>query len=61
MAFRFVTLFLALHAAFGQDYRAKLQGIDSTDASVAGANITIRNLGTGITATRVSGAARAAK
>lgn len=45
-------------AAFGQDYRAKIQGIvtDSSDAIATGARVTIRNVNTGITATRESGA-----
>jgi hypothetical protein len=45
-------------ALFGQDYRAKIQGIvtDSSDASMAGARVTIRNINTGITATRETGA-----
>jgi hypothetical protein len=39
---------------FGQDYRAKIQGIvtDTSDAAVADAKVTIRNINTGITATR---------
>ena len=42
---------------FAQDYRAKVQGLvtDSSDASVAGAKITLTNNGTGITAVRESG------
>ena len=42
----------------GQDYRAKLQGLvtDTTDASIAGAKVTIRNTATGVTATRETGA-----
>lgn len=42
---------------FAQDYRAKIQGIvtDSSDAAVAGAKVTIRNVNTGITATRDTG------
>ena len=45
-------------SAFAQDYRAKIQGIvtDSSDASVAGAKVTIRNVNTGIAATRETGA-----
>ncbi|MBL8230549.1 MAG: TonB-dependent receptor [Bryobacterales bacterium] len=56
MRFLWITLFAL--SAFAQDYRAKLQGIvtDSSDAAVAGAKITIRNLGTGVTAARESGA-----
>ena len=40
-----------------QDFRARLQGIvtDSSDAAVSGATVTLRNNGTGITATRTSG------
>src|SRR5687768_8537524 len=40
-----------------QDFRARLQGIvtDSSDAAVAGATVTLRNNGTGITATRPTG------
>src|SRR5262245_37771646 len=57
MIARLLPVFLLVFAAFGQDYRAKLQGIvtDSSDATVAGAKITIRNVGTGITATRETG------
>ena len=42
---------------FGQDYRAKVQGIvtDSSDAVVPGARITLLNTGTGISATKESG------
>jgi hypothetical protein len=45
-------------ALFGQDYRAKIQGIvtDSSDSSMAGAKVTIRNVNTGITATKETGA-----
>ncbi|MBI2685858.1 MAG: carboxypeptidase regulatory-like domain-containing protein [Acidobacteria bacterium] len=53
-----VYLFLAAAAALcAQDYRGKIQGIitDSTDATVVGARVTIRNVNTGITATRESG------
>jgi hypothetical protein len=49
-------LLCALAAA--QDYRAKLQGLvtDSTDAAVAGAKVTLRNIATGVSVTRESGA-----
>ncbi len=55
---RMFSLALLSLAAFAQDYRAKIQGIvtDASDAAVAGAKVTIRNVGTGITATRDSGA-----
>src|SRR5262249_13639531 len=45
-------------ALFGQDYRAKIQGIvtDSSDAAMAGAKVTIRNVNTGIAATKETGA-----
>src|SRR3989454_2481144 len=45
-------------ALFGQDYRAKIQGIvtDSSDSTMAGAKVTIRNVNTGITATKETGA-----
>ena len=51
-----VLAFMGL-ALFGQDYRAKIQGIvtDSSDAAMAGANVTIRNINTNITATRETG------
>lgn len=41
-----------------QDYRARVQGIvtDASDASVAGAKVTLLNTGTGISTARVSGA-----
>ena len=40
-----------------QDYRARVQGIvtDASDAAVVGATVTLRNNGTGVTATRASG------
>lgn len=52
-----VSLFLAL-ALSAQDYRAKIQGVvtDSSSASIAGAKVSIRNVNTGITVTRESGA-----
>ena len=55
---RLCVLSLVSLALFGQDYRAKIQGIvtDSSDASMAGAKVTIRNINTGITATRETGA-----
>ena len=55
---RHVVLALLALALFGQDYRAKIQGIvtDASDASMAGARVTIRNVNTGITATRETGA-----
>ena len=42
---------------FAQDYRAKIQGIvtDSTDATVAGAKVTIQNLNTGIATSHTTG------
>ena len=58
MSTRVCVLTLLALAMFGQDYRAKIQGIvtDSSDASVAGAKVTIRNVNTGITAARDTGA-----
>lgn len=55
---RLLVLLFAALALSGQDYRAKIQGIvtDSSDASVPGAKVTIRNVNTGITAARDSGA-----
>jgi hypothetical protein len=43
---------------FAQDYRAKLQGIvtDASEASVAGAKVTLLNAGTGVSTTRSTGA-----
>jgi hypothetical protein len=54
---RLCVLGLLSLAAFSQDYRAKIQGVvtDSSDAVAAGARVTIRNINTGITATRESG------
>lgn len=54
---RMFSLALLSLAAFAQDYRAKIQGIitDASDAAVAGAKVTIRNVGTGIAVTRDSG------
>ena len=50
-------LFVLTTAIDAQDYRARVQGIvtDSSDAAVPGATVTLRNNGTGITATRTSG------
>src|SRR5438046_8819303 len=58
MLTRICVLGLLALALFGQDYRAKIQGIvtDASDASMAGAKVTIRNVNTGITATRETGA-----
>src|SRR5690349_6082539 len=44
-------------AVFGQDFRGKIQGIvtDTSDAAVADAKVTIRNINTGITAARDTG------
>jgi hypothetical protein len=55
---RVLLLALSAVALFAQDYRAKIQGIvtDSTEAAVAGAKVTIQNKGTGILATRETGA-----
>src|SRR5260370_36972643 len=55
---RLCVLSLVALALVGQDYRARIQGIvtDSSDASMAGAKVTIRNVNTGITATRETGA-----
>jgi len=55
---RILAVFLAVFALQAQDYRAKLQGIvtDASDAAVVGAKVTIRNVGTGVTATRETGA-----
>ena len=41
-----------------QDYRARVQGVvsDATQASVAGAKVTLRNVNTGVEATRETGA-----
>jgi len=54
-----LALLAATSAAYAQDYRAKVQGLitDSTNASVAGAKVTLRNQGTGIEAARLSGPA----
>ncbi|MGH9675091.1 MAG: carboxypeptidase regulatory-like domain-containing protein [Bryobacteraceae bacterium] len=55
---RVVAAVFALAAALtAQDYRARLQGIvtDSSDAAIGGATVTLRNNGTGISATRTSG------
>ncbi|MEX2261762.1 MAG: TonB-dependent receptor [Bryobacteraceae bacterium] len=58
MLHRFLCLVVCLGVASAQDYRAKLQGIvtDSSDAAVVGSKVTIRNNGTGVTATRETGA-----
>ncbi len=51
MVTRFLPLLLLTCAALAQDYRAKIQGIvtDSSDATIAGARVAIRNVNTGIT------------
>jgi hypothetical protein len=58
MPLRFMGVLLCAICVFGQDYRAKVQGIvtDSTEASVPGAKVTLLNTGTGISATRTTGA-----
>jgi hypothetical protein len=50
-------LFAIAGALVAQDYRARVQGIvtDSSDAAVPGAIVTLRNNGTGVSATRASG------
>jgi hypothetical protein len=55
---RTIALLCALAAVLtAQDFRGKVQGTvtDSSDASVPGATITLRNNGTGVSATRTSG------
>ena len=51
-------LVLSTVACFAQDYRARVQGIvaDSSQAAVAGAKVTLRNVNTGVEATRETGA-----
>src|SRR5260370_2866811 len=58
MSARLCVLAVLGRTLFGQDYRAKIQGIvtDASDASMAGAKVTIRNVNTGITATKETGA-----
>lgn len=55
---RLLVLAFASLALLAQDYRAKIQGIvtDSSNAAVVGAKVTIRNINTGIMATRDTGA-----
>src|SRR5260370_22062264 len=57
MSWRFCFLTLLALTLSGQDYRAKIQGVvtDSTDAAIASAQVTIRNINTGTAATRVTG------
>ncbi|HUQ91276.1 MAG TPA: carboxypeptidase-like regulatory domain-containing protein [Bryobacteraceae bacterium] len=57
MLLRLLALSLCCFSLSAQDFRAKLQGFvtDSSDAAMAGAKVTLRNNGTGITATRESG------
>jgi hypothetical protein len=54
---RLFALALCAVCLLAQDYRAKVQGVvtDSSDASVAGAKVTLLNNGTGIAATRDTG------
>ena len=58
MSIRFCLLLMAAVSAFAQDYRARIQGIvtDSSNASVASAKVTLRNINTGISASRETGA-----
>ena len=52
-----LTMSLALSAAFGQEFRATLAGrvTDAGGAAVAGANIRVKNTGTGESAAATSG------
>ena len=49
-----VALFAGL--CFGQDYRARVQGTvtDATQASIAGATVTLKNVATGVTTVQQS-------
>jgi hypothetical protein len=57
MRTRICVFFWVAVVLLGQDYRARIQGIvtDSSDALVAGAKVTLRNVNTGIIASRESG------
>ena len=57
---RICLIALVAVSAFAQDYRAKIQGIvtDSSDASVAAAKVTLRNVNTGIAASQRYGRER---
>jgi hypothetical protein len=54
---RFTSAFAIVAALVAQDYRGRLQGIvtDASEAAVVGATVTLRNNGTGVTTTRLSG------
>ena len=43
-------------SAFGQEFRGRIQGtvLDSSQAAIVGATVTIVNTGTGVAATRLS-------
>jgi hypothetical protein len=58
MSSRLCLIVLVVLSAFAQDYRAKIQGIvtDSSNAAVADAKVTLRNINTGIAASRVTNA-----
>ena len=58
MITRICLIALVVVSAFAQDYRAKIQGIvtDSLDASVAAVKVTLRNVNTGVAASRETGA-----
>ena len=57
MLLRLAAIIACTSCVFGQDYRAKVQGIvtDSSDAVVPGARITLSNRATGISATKEVG------
>lgn len=49
-----VAVFVMTAPALAQDYRAKVQGVvtDASGAALAGANVTLKNIGTGVEVTR---------
>ena len=52
--FLFLGFVLTVGAGFAQDTRARVQGLitDTTQAVIAGANVTLKNDNTGVTATQ---------
>ncbi len=51
-----IVLLLVVGIGYGQDYRARVQGLvtDTSQAVVAGAKITLRNVNTGVTTSRLT-------
>lgn len=54
ISFSFVAVLLCCASAFAQEYRARVQGVvtDPSQASVAGASVTLKNVNTGVETSR---------